>query len=66
MQFDESSGTQIQGGDGTASVNQALFKQQQFTLICALTIANFEGQLAVDPDQMEIDEAEYREILQRL
>jgi len=40
--------------------------QHQFTVICTHAIANFEGQLTVDPDQLEVDNAEYEEILQRL
>ena len=37
--------------------------QQQFTLICTSTIANFEGQLTVDPEQLNFCEDEYRNII---
>ena len=40
--------------------------QQHFTLISLQMIANFEGQLTVAPERMEIDDSEYEEILQRL
>jgi hypothetical protein len=41
-------------------------KHRQFTLIRVQTIANFEGQLTVDPNDLEIDDSEYEEILQGL
>lgn len=49
-----------------ASVADEKKAQRRFTLICVHAIADFEGQLTVDPNHLEVDDLEYQEILQRL
>ncbi|MCG3148166.1 MAG: hypothetical protein PCFJNLEI_01609 [Verrucomicrobiae bacterium] len=41
-------------------------EQLQFTLVCSEILANFEGQLMASPDQLQVDDNEYQEILRRL
>jgi len=40
--------------------------RRTLTLVCQQRIANFEGQLNVDPHHLDVDESEYAQILRRL
>ena len=40
--------------------------ERGFSLLCREMLANFEGQLTTNPDQLEVQDAEYQEILRQL